>query len=85
MKYLIFETHEAAEARSIAAYEPMRPLPEPEGTVTSALWTVTRMADGRSALMIPDTPAAAGISLSQQAYDDLLSEEERGALVHAAM
>ncbi|MGA0561219.1 hypothetical protein ACO2RV_02135 [Ancylobacter sp. VNQ12] len=82
MSYLILATRASAEARSRAAYAPLRPADEPEGAVTDAVWSVRdHPADGRAALVIPSTPAEAGLGLSPAAYDGLLTADERAALI----
>lgn len=82
MSYLLFASRAAAEARSRAAYAPLRPQDEPDGTVTDALWLVRdHPEDGRAALVVPDGPAGAGLGLTQAAYDALLTAGERAALV----
>lgn len=82
MKYLILASLAEAEARSAAAYEPLRPESEPEGPATVALWTViAHPSDGRAALAIPDTPRDAGLTLAQDAYDALLDAAEHATLV----
>lgn len=83
MSYLLFASHPAAEARSRAAYTPLRPDDEPDtGAVTDALWSIiSHPTDGRGALLITDTPAAAGLGLDQAEYDALLTAGERAALI----
>jgi hypothetical protein len=83
MSYLIFASRTAARTRSRAAYAPLRPDDEPDsGAVTVALWTsIHHPSDGRTALLIPSTPDAAGLGISQEDYDALLTEEERAALI----
>lgn len=83
MSYLIFATYTEAEARSRAAYAPLRPDSEPDdGAVTDALWSVvSHPTDGRAALLIPATPANAGLGISQAAYDGLLTTLERAVLL----
>lgn len=82
MSYLVLASRAVAEARSRAAYAPLRPDIEPDGAVTDALWSVRdHPEDGRAALVIPDTPAGAGLDLPQAAYDGLLTGEERAALI----
>lgn len=83
MSYLIFPNRTAARARSRDAYAPLRPQDEPDsGAVTVALWSsVHHPSDARTALLIPATPEAAGLGISQAEYDGLLTEDERAALV----
>jgi len=83
MSYLIFENRTAARTRSREAYAPLRPEDEPAtGVRTVALWSsVHHPIDGRTALAIPATPEAAGIEMSQEAYDGLMTAAERAALV----
>lgn len=83
MSYLIFANRTAARTRSRNAYAPLRPQDEPDtGTVTVALWSsVHHPSDGRTALLIPATPESAGLGISQEEYDGLLTEDERAALV----
>lgn len=74
----------AAEARSQAAYAPLRPPSEPETAATSGVWGyVPHPSDGRAALVVPPTPIEAGLGLSQAAYDALLAAGERAALIEA--
>lgn len=84
MSYLIFASHTGARTRSRAAYAPLRPDDEPDtGAVTVALWSsIHHPSDGRTALVIPDTPEAAGLGISQEDYDDLLTAKERAALLN---
>lgn len=82
MSYLVLASRAAAEARSRAAYAPLRPADEPEGAITEAVWlALDHPTDGRAALEIPATPAEAGLGLSQQDYDALLTAGERATLV----
>ncbi|PZQ82649.1 MAG: hypothetical protein DI549_10735 [Ancylobacter novellus] len=83
MSYLIFPTRTAARTRSRNAYAPLRPDDEPDtGAVTVALWSsLHHPSDGRTALVIPETPEGAGLGISQEDYDGLLSEAERAALI----
>lgn len=77
MKYLIFPTVAAARVRSEAAYS------APPGALTSALWDWREHpSDGRAALLIPEAPEDAGIGMGQEAYDALLTGEERADLVN---
>lgn len=83
MSYLILPALAAAQARSQTAYAPLRHPDEPDyGGLTMAVWEAREHpADGRAALIIPATPAEAGLGLTQAAYDALLTAEERAALV----
>lgn len=82
MNYLILPTHFAARSRSRLAYAPLRPDDEPDGAITIALWaSVRHPGDGRAALLIPETPIEAGLGVSQEVYDALLSDAERAALL----
>ncbi|MCK0209007.1 hypothetical protein MWN33_13300 [Starkeya koreensis] len=80
-RYLILPTTEEARARSRAAFAPLRQSGEPDGPLTEALWPLVNHPDGRAALCIPATPGEAGLSLSQAAYDGLLTSGEREALL----
>lgn len=78
MSYLIFASPAEAAARSAAAWQA---LGTPAGA-TRYLWAwQEHPADGRAALRIPPTAGEAQIDLSQGAYDALLAESERAALV----
>lgn len=83
MSYLIFPSRISARIRSRAAYTPLRPDDEPgTGAVTVALWSsVHHPSDARTALIIPETPGEAGIDISREAYDALLTEAERASLL----
>lgn len=83
MSYLLFATYAAAEARSRDAYAPLRSTDVPgDGAVTDALWSIIpHPTDGRAALIIPETPIEAGLGVSQEIYDALLSDAERAALL----
>lgn len=79
VSYLILVSEAAARARSEAACGPVPGVPGPGG---SAIWGwQVHPTDGRAALNIPATPAEAGLGLSQAAYDAMLTNEERAALV----
>lgn len=80
--YLILPDAAAAKQRSAAAYAPLRAPDAPDFAATDAVWAWRlHPEDGRAALDIPATPAGAGLGLSQAAYDGLLTEVERAALV----
>jgi len=82
MTYLVFASRAAAGGRSRRAYDLLRPAEEPDGAVTDAVWSVIdHPADGRAALVIPPTPGEAGLGLGPDAYDALLTVEERAAAV----
>lgn len=67
IRYLIFDTLAAADARSRAAWTP-----GPGDTITVRMWDVRpHPSDGRAALVIPDI------------WADALTEAERAALVDA--
>lgn len=84
MSYLILPSVEDAEARSQAAYAPLRPLTEAEAAITAGVWGyVLHPSDGRASLVVPPTPIEAGLGLSQAAYDALLTAGERAALIEA--
>lgn len=67
IKYLVFDTAAAADARSRAAWTP-----GPGDTITVRLWDI-RMhpSDGRAALVIPDD------------WSDALTDDERAELIDA--
>lgn len=83
MKYLIFENRYNARVKSRQAYSTLRPEYELDsGTLTVALWSsVHHPSDGRTALMIPDTPMESGIDISQEDYNSLLTGDERQSLI----
>ncbi len=75
--YLILASLGAANARSEAAYAPLRQT----GTMTTRLWTArTNPVDGRRARRT-DNACSAGLEMSQAAYDALLDAAERAALI----
>lgn len=78
MSYLILDTVAQAQARSATAWLDCGY----EAEATYLLWSVVaHPVDGRAALVVPATPAGAHIGLSQAAYDALLTDDERGALL----
>lgn len=80
MKFLIFPTLAAAVVRSEQAW----PDCGYGGGTTTSLWAwYEHPTDARALLRIPATPEDAQIGLSQAAYDALLTEDERAALVDA--
>lgn len=80
MSYLLFASAAAAAARSAAAWQA---LDAPAGA-THYLWAwQEHPADGHAALIIPPTPQGAQIDMPQGAYDALLTEPERAALMPA--
>lgn len=82
MRYLILATPVAAEARARDAYAGLRGGDAPPADLTDALWTViVHPQDGRAALLIPETPGAAGLGLGQGEYEALLTPPETAALV----
>lgn len=83
MKYLIFENRYNARVKSRQAYSTLRPDDDLDsGTLTVALWTsFHHPIDGRTALMIPDTPIESGIDISQEDYVSLLTESDRQSLI----
>jgi hypothetical protein len=79
MKYLVMPSVAAAEERSRTAWRQVIGS-EPTGG-TNSLWSICEHpSDERAALMIGDAPEEAGIGLSQDAYDALLTLDEHAAL-----
>jgi hypothetical protein len=75
MKYLVMPSALPVEERSREAWRQVI------GSEPPSLWSVCEHpSDGRAALMIGDTPEEAGIDLSQDAYDALLTTQERAVL-----
>ncbi|WP_428029270.1 hypothetical protein [Ancylobacter sp.] len=80
MTYLIFPTLGAAMARSAQAWLACL---YPAGE-TRLLWScIEHPQDGRAALILPATPDAAQIGISPEAYEALLTQEERQARLEA--
>lgn len=78
MSFLIIATVATAQTRSAQAWLDCGY----EAAATYRLWPVlAHPTDDRAALIIPATPGEAQIGLSQEAYDDLLTDAERAALV----
>lgn len=78
MSWLVLPTMDAAMARSAQAWLDCGF--EADGTYR--LWLcAAHPTDGRGALMIPATPAEAQIAIPAEAYEALLTEAERAALV----
>lgn len=80
MKFLILQRVEEATARSEKAWADCGY----GGGATTSLWVwCEHPTDGRALLRIPPTPGEAQIGLSQAAYDALITEDEKAALVDA--
>lgn len=84
MKYLIFSSTSLARARSRAAYVSLNvPITE-EGDNTNAVWFVIKhQSNNTAALLIPENPDQAGLGLSQEDYNNLLTSDERSALLES--
>ena len=78
VKYLIFTDIAGAQARSAAAYAPLRSA----GAGTAYLWSWRiHPGDGRAALIIPSTASETQIDIDQPSYEALFSSEEWTAMV----